>query len=192
MVSFRDGVALAAVGWWLSPILTFLLNKLLSYLYDASTKLIEMRSGTMRVKFTLGQVLEQRMLLELSEKKPDNTKVKDLDALLRDLKNALYEAEEILDLIDYYRIEKEVGNDTKTSWLQWCWQRIYDSTREISVPLLQRVKQGFCWLWQCLLVARGRSAPLLQWVKQMLCWLWHWVRITGEKSAPLLQVWFPC
>jgi len=190
MVSFRDGVALAAVGWWLSPILTFLLNKLLAYLYDASNELIKMRCGTMpRLKFTLDQVLEQRMLLELSERQPENSKVNDLDALLRDLKNALYEAEDIFDLIDYHRIEKEVGNDTKTSWLQWCWQRIYEGIRERSAPLLQRVKQGLCWLWQWLRVS---SAPLMQRVHQSLCWLWLCVRITGEKSAPLLQVWVSC
>ena len=190
MVSFRESVALAVMGWVFSPVAKFLMEKLLSYLYDASKELKEMRSGTMpRLKLTLDQVLEYRMLLEFSEKKSESTEVNGPDALLRDLKNALYEAEDILDLIDYHRIEKEVGNDTKTSWLQWCWQRIYESIRERSAPLLQRVKQGLCWLWQWLRVS---SAPLMQRVHQSLCWLWLCVRITGEKSAPLLQVWVSC
>ena len=86
------------MGWVFSPVAKFLMEKLLSYLYDASKELKEMRSGTMpRLKLTLDQVLEYRMLLELSEKKPDKsdkTNVNDLDALLRDLKNSLYAAEE--------------------------------------------------------------------------------------------------
>ncbi|KAF7068310.1 hypothetical protein CFC21_074082 [Triticum aestivum] len=188
MGAFLNGLGVAAVGWWFAPVITFLLNKLLSYLYDASQDFMDMRSGTMpRLKLTLGEVVEQRMLIKLSKKESDVTKLSGLDSLLKKLKDALYEAEDILDLVDYHRIEKEVGKAGSSTWLQWCWEHLCDITREKSAWLLQRAKQSLCWLRGCLHVAGERSAPLLQWVHERFCWLWPWVRIAGQTPLQLAK-----
>ncbi|KAF0928635.1 hypothetical protein E2562_006069 [Oryza meyeriana var. granulata] len=108
---------LTVIGWLVSPVISFLVNKLLSYLdFDISRKLRELELHTIPVlKLTLADVIEQRMLIE--EKDEGMGSGSDLITLRevgKDLKSALHEAEDILDLIEYHRTEKKVIGDGKS------------------------------------------------------------------------------
>lgn len=172
------GWGVTVLGWLLSPIIGLLLNKILSYLgFDASQKLRDLEIHTIpELKRTLREVEEQRML-RAARKEISNVDI--LDKLATMLRSVLYEAEDILDLIDYHQIEKKVigdGESHDNSWLQWWVQRLYDA-----------VGTGFArcnrsWMGRC------RSAALLRWARQSLCWLGRCVRAALHRSAALLPI----
>lgn len=92
------GWGISAVGWVVSPIITKLLNKGFSYLgIDGAEKLKELET----------KVLQLELLMEAVEEisPPNRLKMK---ILLQDLRPAFYQAEDILDDVEYYRLEKQV------------------------------------------------------------------------------------
>lgn len=101
------GWTVTIVGWYLMPIIAFLLNKFLSHIgFDASRKLRELDIHTIpKMKQTLRDIEEQRMQRKARK---ERSSVSTLDKLAKDVKSALYQAEDILDLIDYHQIEKNI------------------------------------------------------------------------------------
>lgn len=92
---------LAVIGWFLSPIISLLVNKIFVYLvvFDTSKKLKELKIHTIpRLKQMLSAVEEQTMLRE-AEDEGSQSDLIILDSTKMDLKSALYEAEDILDLL---------------------------------------------------------------------------------------------
>ncbi|CAN6373553.1 unnamed protein product [Urochloa humidicola] len=160
---------IAAVGWcftvmsWLlSPVFSLLWNKLFDYLSsDTSRKLRELETQSIpSLRQMLRDVEHQRMQRTTKEM----GSVSDLATLKKienDLKSALCEADDILDLIDYYRIERKVLGDRSTCinripdpWLQcakvvgaavMCFARRVES---IGAAVLQYAKQG-SWFGRC-------------------------------------------
>lgn len=119
------GIALGIpiMSWLLVPIITFLVNKFFSILLnDTSRKLSNLENLTIpSLKETLIEVEEQRMLRAAKDARSESD-LRTLDRLSTELKSALYEAEEILDLIDYYRIEKRIVDDAKENGRSWVQQ----------------------------------------------------------------------
>ncbi|CAD6255744.1 unnamed protein product [Miscanthus lutarioriparius] len=119
------GIALGIpiMSWLLVPIITFLVNKFFSILLnDTSRKLSNLENLTVpSLKETLIEVEEQRMLRAAKDVRSESD-LRTLDGLATELKSALYEAEEILDLIDYYRIEKKIVDDAKENGRSWVQQ----------------------------------------------------------------------
>ncbi|KAG2564128.1 hypothetical protein PVAP13_8KG394400 [Panicum virgatum] len=108
---------ITALGWFLSPIITLLVNKLFAYLvFDASRKLRELEIHTVSDLKQMLQVVEEKRMVgavKVTECQSDYD-LKTLDKMNKDLMSALYEAEYILDLVDYYQIKKDLGS----SWVQ--------------------------------------------------------------------------
>lgn len=100
------------MGWLLSPLISLLLNKFFSCpAYDTSRKLRDLEVHTVPdLKLTLRNAEQQRMLRAAQEKGSESD-LRTLEQLTKDLKSALYEAEDILDLIEYHRIERKVSRD---------------------------------------------------------------------------------
>ncbi|KAL6654648.1 hypothetical protein ACP70R_008113 [Stipagrostis hirtigluma subsp. patula] len=110
------------LGWLLSPIISFLVNKFFAYLsVDVSRKLWELEAHSIHyLKKTLMDADEQRILRAAKDKRSESDLIA-LNKLAKDLKFALYNAEDILDLIDYHRTEKKVKGDDElrgSSWVQ--------------------------------------------------------------------------
>jgi hypothetical protein len=99
-VSFAAvGWSIRAVGWVISPIISKLIHRCCSYLgFDASKKLEELGP----------KVLLLERVMEVVVESPYKDR---LEKLCKDLKSALYEAEDILDDIEYHRIERMVQDD---------------------------------------------------------------------------------
>ncbi|CAO1940411.1 unnamed protein product [Urochloa humidicola] len=111
------GWGVVFMGWLLSPMFSLLWAKLFAYLAsDTSRKLRVLEIDTIpSLKKMLRDVEHQRMQRTTKE----TGSVSDLATLKKietDLKSALCEAEDILDLLDYYRIERKVLGDR--SWVQ--------------------------------------------------------------------------
>ncbi|KAK1611812.1 hypothetical protein QYE76_035485 [Lolium multiflorum] len=88
------GWGMTAVGWVASPIISDLFKKASSYLgFNASEKLSELEPKILLLERVMGAV-------EGSPYRPR------LEGLYSKLKSAFYEAEEILDDVEYYRLEK--------------------------------------------------------------------------------------
>ncbi|PWZ28437.1 putative disease resistance protein RGA4 [Zea mays] len=89
------GWGIAAVGWLVSPIITRLLNKAFSYLgVDGAKKLKELET----------KVLQLELLMEAVEESPRRNQ---LERLFQDLRSAFYEAEDILDDVEYCSLERQ-------------------------------------------------------------------------------------
>eukprot|EP00267_Zea_mays_P054735 XP_020408000.1 uncharacterized protein LOC103652705 isoform X3 [Zea mays] len=107
----------------LVPIITILVNRFFSILLtDTSRKLSNLENLTIpSLKETLVQVEEQRMVRAPKDAQSESD-LRTLDGLTTELKAALYEAEEILDLVDYYRIKKRIADDAeengRSRWVQ--------------------------------------------------------------------------
>ncbi|XP_066340411.1 putative disease resistance protein RGA4 [Miscanthus floridulus] len=111
---------LTVVGWFLSPIISLLVNKIFVYLvFNTSKKLKELENETIpKLKQTLG-VVEEQTMLRAAEDKGSQSNLKILDSMKKDLMSALYEAEDILDLLDYRRIEKDLHlGDDDSRWVE--------------------------------------------------------------------------
>ncbi|XP_047074515.1 putative disease resistance protein RGA3 [Lolium rigidum] len=93
------GWGMKAAGWIASPVISDLFKKASSYLgFDASEKLIELEPKILLLERVMGAV-------EGSPCRPR------LEGLYSKLKSAFYEAEEILDDVEYYRLEKKIQDD---------------------------------------------------------------------------------
>jgi len=109
-------VSVTVIIWLLSPIISFLVNRLLSYLdFNLSRKLRELQLQIIpSLKVILGDVTEQIILR--GAKDEDKGDMKTLGELQKDLRSDMYELEDALDLIEYHQIEyhqieKEVLGD---------------------------------------------------------------------------------
>jgi len=93
------GWGMKAAGWVASPVISDLFKKASSYLgFDASEKLSELEPKILLLERVMGAV-------EGSPHRPR------LEGLYSKLKSAFYEAEEILDDVEYYRLEKKIQDD---------------------------------------------------------------------------------
>jgi len=158
------------MGWMLSPILSFLVNKFFTNLsLDISRKLRKLEIDTIpSLKETLTKVEEQRMVEAVKGKGSESNLVA-LKKIENDLKSVLYEAEDILDLVDYHRIEKKVKGDGP-SWISravgvcitrckgtWLFRRCIEGIR----PALCQCAKGFSWL-AATLCRSGEQIPISQ------------------------------
>jgi hypothetical protein len=86
------GWAITVFGWYLSPIISLLLNKILSNIgFDASRKLRELEIHTIaEMKQVLRDIEEQRMQRKARK---ERSAVSTLDLLAKDVKSALYQGE---------------------------------------------------------------------------------------------------
>ncbi|KAM3276663.1 hypothetical protein ACQJBY_044834 [Aegilops geniculata] len=99
------GWAMKAAGWVASPIISELYKKASSLLnFDASQKLKELEP----------KILLLQRVMEVVEESPYRPP---LEQLFNDLKSVFYEAEDILDDIEYYRLEKQIQDDYPNSEL---------------------------------------------------------------------------
>ena len=164
------GSSIVIIGWLLSPILSFLVNKFFANLsFDTSRKLRKLEIDTIpSLKETLTKVEEQRMVGAVKGKGSESNLVT-LKKIENDLKSVLYEAEDILDLVDYHRIEKKVKGDGP-SWISravgacitrckgtWLFRRCIEGIR----PALCQCAKGFCWLGATL-CRSGEQIPISQ------------------------------
>jgi hypothetical protein len=95
------GSVITVLGWLLSPIISLLVNRFISYLFDASPKIQELEIQTVpKLEQMLRKIEEERMHRKA---KKERSAVQNLDTLAKLVKSALYEAEDILDLIGYHR-----------------------------------------------------------------------------------------
>ncbi|WVZ49613.1 hypothetical protein U9M48_000954 [Paspalum notatum var. saurae] len=106
------------MGWLLSPITTLLVNKLFAYLLsDISRKYRRLETTTVSdLERTLNTVQEQRMQRTVEDKGPRC----DLERLAKTeehLKSAWYEAQDIMDTVEYRRTEEESIGRT-SSWVR--------------------------------------------------------------------------
>lgn len=92
------GWGISAVGWVVSPIITKILNKGFSYLgFHGSEKLKQLQT----------KVLQLELVLEAVEESPHRGR---LEKWLQQLRSAVYEAEDILDDIEYHRLERQISS----------------------------------------------------------------------------------
>lgn len=90
------GWGVSGIGWLVSPIISRVLNKGFAHLYfDAAKKL----------KTVDTQVLQLQRALEVVN---ESTYRARLEPLLDKLRSALYEAEDILDRVDYKSLKKQI------------------------------------------------------------------------------------
>ncbi|XP_073000190.1 putative disease resistance protein RGA4 [Typha latifolia] len=98
--------ALAGAGWVVSPIVTRLLNEGFSYLHDKGLSCLGGISITDRLENLETTILPQfQLVIEAAEKSEHKTKLK---RWLKKLKDAMYEAKDVLDLYQYQLLEKKV------------------------------------------------------------------------------------
>lgn len=107
------GWGITVIGWLLSPLISLLLNKFFSCpAYDTSRKLRDLEVHTIPdLKLTLRNAEQQRMLRAAHQEKGSESDLMTLEQLTKEVKSALYEAEDILDLVEYHRIERQVSLD---------------------------------------------------------------------------------
>lgn len=153
---------ITVLGWFLAPIILLLSNKILSHLgFDPSQKLRELDVHTIpKMKQTLRDIEEQRMQRKARK---ERSAVSTLDKLAKDVKSALYEAEDILDLIDYHQIKKKnimgYGQPQDRSWLDYWMQPISKAVRTW-ITCCRR-----SWFGRCV---RNIQAPLQQLARSLL------------------------
>lgn len=106
----QAGIAwcLAVLGWFLVPsIIKFLSGLFFDLSFDAPRKLRELESSTVPIlKDLLTDVEKQRTMRSIGEGSQADLMM--LYKFTTDLRSALEEAEDILDLIDYHRIAERV------------------------------------------------------------------------------------
>ena len=162
------GWTVTVLGWLFSPIISMILNKLSAYLiFDASKELDKLEDVTVpALRETLRDVEEQRMVMRDER---SGSHLQRLDKLDTRLKSALCQAEDILDLVDYHRIEKELTGGDDGRWVQRLIQAAGASIVALgrgSWASVQRVlhASGACIAFYCIDIT---PAPLLQLVHSM-------------------------
>jgi hypothetical protein len=151
-----DPVSIAAVGWgisaagWLvSPIISDLLKKSFTYLGSHSSR----RLGELERK-----VLHLKLMLEAAEASHHRGR---LEKWVKDLKSAFYDAQDILDAIEYHKLESRVldhrtdgENPAKSTHVESAFSYFRCNTTQVrSTPL-----SSTC---MCSLDARSSSAVLM-------------------------------
>ncbi|KAF0896433.1 hypothetical protein E2562_024302 [Oryza meyeriana var. granulata] len=92
------GWGMKAAGWVVSPIISKLVSKGFSYVgFDAPEKLKQLEIKVLQLELALG--------LEIAEVHPHMNR---LEPLLNNLKSSFYEAEDILDDVEYHRLERQI------------------------------------------------------------------------------------
>uniref|UniRef100_A0A0E0MI69 Uncharacterized protein n=1 Tax=Oryza punctata TaxID=4537 RepID=A0A0E0MI69_ORYPU len=92
------GWGMKAAGWIISPIISNLMKEGFSYLgFDTSKKLRQLEIKVLELELMLG--------LEAAQIYPHRNR---LEPLLKNLKSAYYEAEDILDDVEYHRLKRQV------------------------------------------------------------------------------------
>ncbi|CAL4991119.1 unnamed protein product [Urochloa decumbens] len=148
------------MGWLLSPVFSLLWNKLFAYLAsDTSRKLRELEILSIpSLKQMLRDVEQQRMGRAAKDKTGSESDLAMLKKIENDLKSARDEAEDILDFVDYYRIERKVLGDRSWVWVQRllsaagaCITRCKGSwfltrTETILRAAVLQCAEGLCWL----------------------------------------------
>ncbi|XBI41635.1 hypothetical protein VPH35_126080 [Triticum aestivum] len=95
------GWGVSAVGWLASPIISRVLNKGFALLdFDATEKL----------RILDIQILQLQAVMEVVDESTCRVR---LEPLLDKLKSALYEAEDILDAVEYQRLKKQIQDGNK-------------------------------------------------------------------------------
>ncbi|VAI93141.1 unnamed protein product [Triticum turgidum subsp. durum] len=97
------GWGVSVVGWLVSPIISRLLNKAFAHLdFDATEKM---------------NILDMQLLQlqRVTEVVDDSTYRVRLEPLLDKLRSAVYEAEDILDALEYQRLEKQIQDANSAS-----------------------------------------------------------------------------
>ncbi|KAK8450390.1 hypothetical protein SEVIR_6G019950v4 [Setaria viridis] len=107
---------LTVLGWFITPIIAFLVHKIFAYLMsrklrELSRKLRELEIHTVRNLIRTLEIVDDRRAQEGAKRSESDLEI--LDKMKKDLKAALYEAEDILDLIEYHRIEKALTGKTE-------------------------------------------------------------------------------
>ncbi|CAM0902070.1 unnamed protein product [Alopecurus aequalis] len=168
-------LSITVAGWFLTPIIALLVNKTLPRLgFDASRKLRDLEIHLIpKMKQVLRDIEEQRMQRKARK---ERSAVATLETLAKDVKAALYQGEDILDLIDYHQIEKNIIGDVEcksngSSWLQ--------RLSEVVWGHCKRSWLGRCvWITQAAVQRWARSlSPLVQFLQEAL-----------HRSAALLPV----
>ncbi|XP_006663104.1 putative disease resistance protein RGA3 [Oryza brachyantha] len=97
-VAAAVGWGMKAAGWVVSPIISNLVKEGFSYLgFDTSEKLRQLEMKVLQLELMLG--------LEAVQIYPHRNR---LEPLLKNLQSAFYEAEDILDDVEYHRLERQV------------------------------------------------------------------------------------
>lgn len=158
-------LGMTVLNWFLTPLIALLLPKFIAYLsFDAPQKFRDLEFDIIpRLKTALTEVDEQRLLKEA--KKTDRGNLKLLNDRAGRLRHARYEAEDILDLIDYHRIERKVARDGELhngSWpqRQWWVQRFYGAIGQRDGDFLHMSGAQ-------LPIYRAHS---VSWVRRTCCW----------------------
>nr|BBF89722.1 retrotransposon protein-like [Oryza sativa f. spontanea] len=108
-ISAAVGWGITAAGWVISPIISKLLSKDVFYLdFDTSDKLKQLEIKVVQLELMLG--------LEAAQIYPHRNR---LEPLLMNLQSAFYEAEDILDDVEYHRLERQI--QSHPSYNKWNW-----------------------------------------------------------------------
>jgi len=150
------GGLLVILGWFLNPSISLRLSKFFSdRSFDAPRKLRQLEIDTIPELKGILMVVEKVMMVGSAEGKASESDLKTLYTLSRDLKSALYEAEDILDLIDYHRIDNRVTSDAKQS--RSSCQQCLDAVG----AFIARCKEG-TWFGRCIGFARAALQQCIQ------------------------------
>lgn len=101
------GWGMKAAGWIVSPIISNLMKEGFSYLsFDTSEKLRQLEIKVVQLELMLG--------LEAVQIYPHRNR---LEPLLKNLKSAFYEAEDVLDDVEYHRLVQSHPSYNKRNWV---------------------------------------------------------------------------
>nr|BBF89336.1 putative NBS-LRR class RGA [Oryza barthii] len=140
------GATISICGWFISPIISLVVNKIISYIgFDWSGELEKLkRERVPKLKELLSNAEVHRMLAE-SRNDVDADHVARLEDMVNRLRSALYEADDILDLVEYYRLKKKVlgesGSSDSSTWLQLLHgysRRVHNALLVPAAPVLRR------------------------------------------------------
>uniref|UniRef100_M8BEZ0 Rx N-terminal domain-containing protein n=1 Tax=Aegilops tauschii TaxID=37682 RepID=M8BEZ0_AEGTA len=106
------GWGVSALGWAASPIISKLLTKGFDYLgYDTAKKLAQLKP----------KILVLERVMQVVETSPDRPR---LEKLFKELKSAFYEAEEILDAVEYHCLERQIQDGKLQSSMDKFWSSV--------------------------------------------------------------------
>ncbi|KAF8663041.1 hypothetical protein HU200_055633 [Digitaria exilis] len=154
---------LTVISWFLSPVITFVANELMKKVSaglvgGTASKLWELEVNTVpELEQTLRDAEKKSKLI--AEEDDTSKSLEGLDKMSKALRSALYESEDILDLVDYHRIEKDVRRAGKRHGNIWL-KKMHDAARCLPISWLSRLTVGIILL--LLLVCMVTIAVLLR------------------------------
>uniref|UniRef100_A0ACD6A4D3 Uncharacterized protein n=1 Tax=Avena sativa TaxID=4498 RepID=A0ACD6A4D3_AVESA len=173
-------LGMTTLSWFVSPLIAFFLPKFLFIpSFNAPQKLRELEFDIIpKLKSDLTKVDELRILG--GAKKGDRVRLKSLNKQAGRLRHAVYEAEDIIDLVDYHQIEGKVvcdGESHDNSWLQrqWWVQHLYGAMGHCDGDFLHMSGAQLPM----------RSAPSVSWVQRS----YHWFRSFDFKKCSFGKKW---